>query len=391
MRRTYLDYQATTPLDPRVLDAMLPYLTERFGNAASAAHAYGWEAEAAVKVARQQVAGALGAHPDEIVWTSGATEAINLALKGVAEVAPGRHLVTLATEHPATLDTCRSLEARGFAVTYLPVDEMGVVEPSTVAAALRTDTCLVSVAHANNEIGTVQDIRAIGKLVRAAGALFHVDAAQTFGKLPIDVAEIDLLSLSAHKLYGPKGVGALYVRRRNPRVRLAPQLHGGGHQRGMRSGTLNVPGIVGLGMATQLALAELASEATRQTLLRDRLWERLSVLEHIKLNGHPTQRLPGNLNVSFAQAPADAVLARIPSLAISSGAACSSASLEPSHVLRAIGVPDELAKCTLRFGLGRPTTAEDVEAAADAVVAAVQAVRAANPMYALWLAQQASG
>jgi cysteine desulfurase len=391
MPRIYLDYQATTPLDPRVLEAMLPYLTERFGNAASAAHAFGWEAEAAVKVARGQVATALNAHPDEIVWTSGATEAINLAIKGVAEAAHGRHLVTLATEHPAVLDTCRALEARGFAVTYLPVDEQGVVEPAAVAAALRTDTCLVSVAHANNEIGTVQDIAAIGKLVRAAGALFHVDAAQTFGKLPIDVAEIDLLSLSAHKLYGPKGVGALYVRRRNPRVRLASQIHGGGHQRGMRSGTLNVPGIVGLGVATELAMAEMATEAPRLAALRDRLWQRLQVLEHVKLNGHPARRLPGNLNVSFAQAPADAVLARLPELALSSGAACSSASLEPSHVLRAIGVPDELAKCTLRFGLGRPTTAEDIEAVADAVIAAVTTVRVANPMYGVWLAQQVSG
>ncbi|MDB5096737.1 MAG: aromatic amino acid beta-eliminating lyase/threonine aldolase [Cyanobacteria bacterium RYN_339] len=383
MPRTYLDYQATTPLDPRVLEAMMPYLTERFGNAASASHPYGWEAEAAVKVARRQVADALGAHPDEIVWTSGATESINLALKGAAEAEQGggRHLVTLATEHPATLDTCRNLEARGWSVTYMPVDATGVVEPSAVAAALRPDTVLVSIAHANNEIGTVQAIAEIGALVRAAGALFHVDAAQSFGKLPLANIPVDLLSLSSHKLYGPKGVGALYVRRRDPRVRLVSQIHGGGHQRGLRSGTLNVPAIVGLGVATTLALAEMDTEHLRLTQLRDQLYRRLATLEGVTLNGHPTRRLAGNLNVSFAQAPADAVIARLTGLALSSGAACSSASLEPSHVLRAIGVPDGLAKCTLRFGLGRPTTRDEVEAAADQVIEAVQAVRAANPMY----------
>lgn len=388
MRRIYMDHQATTPVDPRVLDAMLPYFTERFGNPSSQ-HPYGWEAAEGVKAARQAVAWGLGARAEEIVWTSGATEATNLALKGVAEAYAdrGKHLITLATEHLATLDACRALEAQGWRVTYLPVDATGLVEGGAIAAAITPETVLVSVQHANNEIGTVQDLEAIAAEVKPHGVLLHVDAAQTFGKLPLDVTAmgIDLVSLSAHKFYGPKGVGALYVRRRQPRVRLQPQLHGGGHEHGLRSGTLNVPGIVGMGRAAELALDAMESESARLRELAADLLARLRAeLPDVRLNGHPTSRLPGNLHLSFELAPSDAVIAGLRGVALSSGSACASAKLQPSHVLGAIGLPAHLARNALRLGLGRETTPADVETTARSLIDVVRAVREGSPLYGLW-------
>lgn len=380
----YLDHHATTPVDPRVLDELLPYFTTHYGNAASRNHAYGWVAEEAVEQARSRIARLIGTSPKEIVFTSGATESINLALKGAAEVyAPkGRHLITTATEHKATLDTMAHLEAQGFEVTRLEVDAYGRVSPDALAAALRPDTILVSVIHGNNEVGTLNDLAALGARCRAQGALFHVDAAQTVGKVPVDVEamQVDLLSISGHKLYAPKGVGALYVRRRNPRVRLAPQIHGGGHERGLRSGTLNVPGIVGLGKACAIASEAMADEATRLTCLRDRLLSGLqAALPGVRLNGHPTERLPGNLNVSFEGVAGENLMSGLREIAVSSGSACTSASLEPSHVLKAMGIPEPLIHGSIRFGLGRRTTEAEVDRALEVVIAQVQKTREASP------------
>lgn len=379
-RPIYLDNHATTPVDPRVVEAMVPFFTEHFGNPASATHAYGWEAEAAVKRARETIATAINASPEEIVFTSGATEANNLAIKGVAEAyfAKGQHIVTVQTEHNAVLDPCAYLETLGFEVTYLPVQANGLVDLEVVAKALRDDTVLVSVMAANNEIGVLQPLAEIGALCRDRAILFHSDAAQAIGKIPLDVQamQIDLLSLTAHKVYGPKGIGGLYVRRRNPRVNLAAQLHGGGHERGMRSGTLYTPQIVGFAKAVELGLAEMESEGQRLTTLRDRLWESLQPLEGVYLNGHPSQRLPGNLNVSFAGVDGQALLLGLRStVALSSGAACSTASTAPSHVLKALGRENALAYASLRFGLGRWTTEAEIDPVAAAVVATVQALR----------------
>jgi cysteine desulfurase len=382
----YLDYQATTPLDPRVLDAMLPYFREKFGNAASRNHAFGWEAEKGVDLARAQIAALIGGEPKEIVFTSGATEANNLAIKGVAEMyrEKGRHLISAPTEHKAVLDPLKRLEQEGCEVTLLPVDRHGSIRLEELAKAIRPDTILVTLMAANNEIGTLHPLAAIGRLCKERGVLFHTDATQGVGKIAIDVEAmgIDLLSLSGHKLYGPKGVGALHVRRRNPRVRLSPQMDGGGHERGMRSGTLNVPGIVGLGKACELAAAELHGEMLRLAKLRERMWARLKAdLDEIHLNGHPTERLPGNLNVSFAYVEGEGLMMGMSDLAVSSGSACTSASLEPSYVLKAIGVGDDLAHTSIRFGIGRFTTEEEVDFAAQRVVAAVKRLRAMSPLY----------
>ena len=381
----YLDHHATTPVDSRVLDAMLPYFTRLYGNAASRNHAFGWAAEEAVEQARSQVARILGSSAKEIVFTSGATESINLALKGAAEIyaAKGKHLITSAVEHKATLDTCTYLESQGFRVTVLGVDRYGRVRPEELEAALTPETILVSLIHGNNEVGTLHDLATLGAICRAHGALFHVDAAQTVGKVALDVEAmgIDLLSISGHKLYAPKGVGALYVRRKNPRVRLAPQMHGGGHERGLRSGTLNVPGIVGLGKACEVAMAEMAEEAARVGGLRDRLFEGLtSALPGVALNGHPTERLPGNLNVSFEGVAGENLMSGLTGIAVSSGSACTSASLEPSHVLTAMGIPDDLIHGSIRFGLGRGTTEAEIDRTLSTVIEQVRKVRAASPL-----------
>jgi cysteine desulfurase len=421
-----MDHHATTPLDGRVLEAMTPYLREDFGNAASRTHAFGWKAEAAVEHARGQVAALIGASPKEIVFTSGATESNNLALKGVMEAyrTKGDHLVTVVTEHKAVLDPCKRLERmrqehldelqrlrelmpdapqgqaldedpvlrawqaaarRGGRVTYVPVAPDGRVNLDTLAAAMTESTVLVSVMLANNEVGTVQPIRDIGRLCRERGVLFHCDAAQGAGKVPFDVNldNVDLASLSAHKLYGPKGVGALYVRQK-PRVRVAPLLDGGGHERGLRSGTLNVPAIVGFGKAAEIARLEWAAEAERILALRERLRERLEAqLDLITVNGSLEHRLPGNLNVSFAYVDSDALLTKLRDIALSSGSACTSASVEPSYVLRALGVKPELARGALRFGLGRFTSEEEVDYVAQRVVETVRTLRQENPLYTL--------
>lgn len=367
-RPIYLDYQATTAVDPQVLAAMLPYFTEMFGNPASTTHGYGWEAQAAVEQAREAIASLIGAQPEEIVFTSGATEANNLAIKGVAEayLRRGQHVVTVATEHNAVLDPCRYLESLGFELTILPVEPDGLVELDRLDQALRTDTLLVSVMAANNEIGVLQPLDQIGQLCRDRGVLFHTDAAQALGKIPLDMAElpVDLMSLTAHKLYGPKGIGALYVRRRDPRVQLAPQLHGGGHERGRRSGTLYTPQIVGFAKALEVAIATQATETVRVAQLRDRLWAGLHPLGDIQLNGHPQQRLAGNLNLSIPGVDSQALLLAIqPYLAVSSGSACSSANPTPSHVLLALGRSPQLARSSLRFGLGRWTTEAEIDQA----------------------------
>ncbi len=380
----YLDYHATTPVDRRVIDAMLPYFGERFGNAASRSHRFGWEAEKAVDLARRRIAALAGATAREIVFTSGATESNNLALKGVMEAyrSKGSHLDTMATDHKAVLDPARRLERQGCRLTVLPPEPDGLLSLDRLRAALEADTVLVSVMVANNEIGVIQPVREIGAICRERGILFHTDAAQAFGKIPVDVERdgIDMLSVSAHKLYGPKGVGALYVRRRNPRVQVAAQMDGGGHEAGMRSGTLNVPAIVGFGQACAIAAAEMASEAARLAGLRDRLRERLEAdLAGVHVNGSRERRLPGNLNVSFAGVDGDALLMSMPDLALSTGSACSSATVEPSHVLRALGVGEERARGALRFGLGRWNTAEEVEYAAGRIVEAVGKLRALRP------------
>ncbi len=374
----YLDNNATTRPDPRVVDAMLPFLGEMYGNASSQGHAFGWQAEEAVEQARGHVARLVGAEPREIVWTSGATEADNLALKGVLMQQPGAHLVTVATEHPAILETACALQSAGHAVTFLGVGTDGLLDLQELEAALTERTALVSVMLANNEIGTLQPLAEIGHLCRARGVLFHSDAAQGADKIAVDVQaqNIDLLSLSAHKMHGPQGVGALYVRRRNPRVHLLPQMHGGGQERGVRSGTLNVPGIVGFGKAAALALAEREADAAHVTGLRDRLWRALqNGIPDVRLNGHPTQRLPNNLNVTFPGVESDALLANLPGLALSSGSACASGAAHGSPVLAALGVSDADARATLRFGLSRFTTEDEIDRAADALTQAVRRLR----------------
>jgi cysteine desulfurase len=381
----YLDNNATTRVDPRVVEAMLPYFTEKYGNAASRHHVFGRQAEAAVETAREQVAALLSASPREIIFTSGATESDNLAIKGVAAMHRGQgdHLVTVATEHHAVLDPCKRLAREGFRVTFLPVDEYGRVTTDQVADALTEKTILVSVMAANNEIGTLQPIAAIGKLCKDRGVLFHTDAVQAAGKLPLDVQAmgIDLLSLSAHKMYGPKGVGALFVRRRNPHVRLEPLFDGGGHERGLRSGTLPVPLLVGLGEACELCRQEMASETERLTRLREKLRAGImNQLEGVRLNGHPTERLAGNLNLSFGNVQGEALLMSLRDIAISSGSACTSAQPEPSYVLKALGLDDDLAHASIRFGLGRFTTEPEIDYTIAAVVRAVRHLRSLNPL-----------
>ena len=380
----YMDYHATTPVDGRVLDAMLPFFKEKFGNAASR-HATGWAAEDAVENAREQVSRLIGAQPKDIVFTSGATESNNLAIKGAAGVYRDRemHIVTQTTEHHAVLDPVRTLKQQGFQVSILPVDRSGQVHPEAVANAITDSTVLVSIMAANNEIGTLQPIAEIGRICRERGVIFHTDAAQAVGKIPVDVARmgIDLLSISAHKLYGPKGVGALYVRSR-PRIRLVPQMDGGGHEQGMRSGTLNVPGAVGLGAACEIACQEMADEAARIRKLRDRLQEKiLTGLGDVHLNGHPQDRLDGNLNLSFAHIDGESLLMGLSEIALSSASACTSATLEPSYVLRAIGVGSDLARGSIRFGLGRFNTKAEVDYVADRVIAEVTRLRDISPYH----------
>lgn len=379
-RPIYLDCNATTPVDSTVLEAMLPFFTEYFGNPSSLSHAYGWEAAAGVKTAREMLAAAINAEPGEIVFTSGATEANNLAIKGVAEsyMSEGKHIITVTTEHSAVLEPCRYLERLGFRVAYLPVDSDGLISLSALEQAFESDTILVSIMAANNETGVLQPIEAIGQLCHDQGVIFHTDAAQALGKIPIDVRsmQIDVLSMTAHKLYGPKGIGALYVRRKNPRVQLSPQFHGGGQERGLRSGTLYPPQIVGFGAAVRLALETLDDEHKRLTGLRDRLWQHLSKLSNIHLNGHPTHRLPNNLNISIAGVNINILLLQLQSeVALSTGSACSSGKTSPSHVIKALGRRDELAKSTLRFGLGRYTTVEDIDRAGAWVVKSIEKVR----------------
>jgi len=382
----YLDNNATTPVDPRVLDKMLPFYREKFGNAASRNHRFGWEAEKAVENARQQVASLIGASPKEIIWTSGATESNNIAIKGTAHMyrAKGRHIVIQVTEHKAVIDPCKYLENEGFRVTRLPVTKTGRIDLDELRAALCEDTILVSIMFANNEIGTVQPIAEIGALCKEKGIIFHTDATQAFGKMDLDVESmgIDLLSCSGHKIYGPKGVGALYVRRKNPRVRCEAVLHGGGHERGMRSGTLNVPGIVGLGTAAELAQSEMQEEGIRLARLRDRLWEGLRrKLDEIFFNGDPDHRLPNTLNVSFAYVEGESLMMGFNNIAVSSGSACTSASLEPSYVLKSLGVSEDLAHSSIRFSLGRFNTADEIEQTIDQVTSTVKKLRDMSPLY----------
>ncbi|PYS96842.1 MAG: IscS subfamily cysteine desulfurase [Acidobacteria bacterium] len=386
MASIYMDNHATTRVDPRVLEAMLPFFTTEFGNAASKSHAFGWRAEEAVTRARTQIARLLNADPKEVVFTSGATESNNLALVGAFEAAAGRgeHVITGATEHPAVLDVVARLEARGARVTILPVDRTGLIDPDALRRAITDRTVLVSLMFANNEVGTIHPVAAIGALCKERGVLFHTDAAQAAGKVPVDVQAmgIDLLSLSAHKVYGPKGAGALYVRRKNPRVILEPMLHGGGHERGLRPGTLNVPGIVGLAAALEIARAEMPLEARRLGALRDRLQEGiLARVEDVQVNGHPTARLPHNLSLSFAYVEGEALLMALDDVAVSSGSACSSEKKEPSHVLRAMGLSDTQAQTSLRFGLGRFNTEQEVEHVIGRVAEAVARLREISPLY----------
>jgi cysteine desulfurase len=380
----YLDYSATTPVDPRVVDRMVPWLGQHFGNPASRSHAFGWEAEQAVEEAREHVAALVGCDAKELVWTSGATESINLAVKGAAHFyrERGRHLVTVKTEHKATLDTMRELEREGCEVTYLDVRDDGLIEMDALKAALRPDTVLVSVMLVNNEIGTIQDIPAIGALCREKGILFHVDAAQATGKVEIDLSglPVDLMSFSAHKTYGPKGVGALYVRRK-PRVRIEAQIHGGGHERGMRSGTLPTHQIVGMGEAFRIARAEMKTENERIRMLRDKLWRGLCAMEEVYVNGDMERRVPHNLNVSFNYVEGESLIMAIKDLAVSSGSACTSASLEPSYVLRALGRSDELAHSSIRFSVGRFTTEEEVDYAVRLIQDKVGRLREMSPLW----------
>ena len=382
----YMDNHSTTQCDPRVVDAMLPYFTEKFGNAASRNHSFGWEGEEGVDYARKQIAKLINADAKEIVFTSGATESDNLALKGVVEMykEKGDHIITSSTEHRAILDAAKSLEKRGAKVTYLPVDKFGMVNPEDIRNAITDKTILISVMLANNEIGTINPVKEIGKIAKEKGVLFHCDATQGVGKIPVDVQDmgIDLMSFTSHKIYGPKGVGALYVRRKAPRVRLVPMIDGGGHERGMRSGTLPVSSIVGFGKAVELCAQEMAEETIRTKALRDRLHEGIaSALEEAYLNGHPTERLPGNLNISFAYVEGEALLMGVKEIALSSGSACTSATLEPSYVLRALGVGSDLAHSSIRFGIGRFTTAEEVEYTIDRMIKAVNHLREMSPLY----------
>lgn len=383
----YMDHHATTPVDPRVLEAMLPCFKEHFGNAASRNHPFGWQAEKLVEKARAQVARLIHADPKEIVFTSGATESDNLALKGVAGMyrEKGNHLVTQVTEHKAVLDTAKYLEKQGLKVTYLPIDRQGLVDPGDVARTLTEKTILVSIMAANNEIGVLQPFEEIGKITKQKGVLLHADGAQAVGKIPIDAEKmgIDLLSFTSHKMYGPKGIGALYIRRKNPRVRITPLIHGGGHERGTRSGTLNVPAIVGFGKASEIACEELSQEAERLLRLRKRLHEAITRdLDQVYLNGHPEKRLPGSLNLSFAFVEGESLLMAInQEIAVSSGSACMSATLEPSYVLKALGVGENLAHTSIRFGLGRFNTEEEVDYVAQRVVEAVKRLREMSPLY----------
>jgi cysteine desulfurase len=382
----YMDYHATTPVDPRVVDAMLPYFTQHFGNPASRNHSFGWEAEEAIEAARKQVADLIGANVKEIIFTSGATEANNLAIKGAAEMyrEKGNHIITCVTEHKAVIDTCKKLEKQGSRVTYLPVQKDGRISLDELQAAITDKTILITIMAANNEIGVLQPIAEIGAIAKAKGILFHTDAVQAVGKVPFDVNQnkVDLVSLSAHKLYGPKGVGALYVRRRNPRVLLAEQISGGGHERGMRSGTLNVPGIVGLGAAAALAKAEMATEAARLSALRDRLNQKFHEnLDEIYVNGSMEHRLPHNLNISFAYVEGESLLMGINDVAVSSGSACTSASLEPSYVLKALGAGDDLAHSSIRFGLGRWSSEEEVDYVVEKLTSVVRRLREMSPLY----------
>ncbi|MEM6671343.1 MAG: IscS subfamily cysteine desulfurase [Planctomycetota bacterium] len=382
----YLDYQATTPVDERVLEAMLPFFTNEFGNAASRSHAFGWKAEEAVDTARNQIASIMNASPKEIVFTSGSTEAINLAMKGVGDMygSKGKHVITSLAEHKAVLDTAKHMEKEGFEVTYLHPNDKGAVTAEQVRDAIRDDTILVSLMWANNEVGTVNPIREIGAVCRERGILFFTDATQAVGKIPVDVQadNIDLLCLSGHKVYGPKGVGCLYVRRRNPRVRLVAQMDGGGHERGMRSGTLNVPGIVGLGAACAVAEQDLEKDMAHSIALRERFEKRIfDALDYVEINGDADSRLPGCSNLSFAYVEGESLIMGFKDLAVSSGSACTSASLEPSHVLQSMGVGDELAHSSIRFGFGRKTTEADVDFAADQVIEAVKKLRELSPLY----------
>jgi cysteine desulfurase len=381
-----MDNHATTQMDPRVLDAMMPYLTDTFGNAASRNHAFGWEAEVGVETAREQIAKLIGATAKEIIFTSGATEGNNLAIKGVAEMyrERGNHIITQVTEHKAVLDTCKRMEKYGFRVTYLPVNKDGLIEMDDLKRAIEDKTILVSIMFANNEIGTVQPIAEIGKLCHEKGIVFHTDGVQAVGKIPVDVQamNIDVLTLSGHKLYGPKGVGAMYVRRRNPRIQIAAQIDGGGHERGMRSGTLNVPGIVGLGKACELCQQEMAAEAVREQKMRDHLKQKFeNALDYVHVNGSWEHRLPGNLNMSFVYVEGESLLMGINDVAVSSGSACTSATLEPSYVLKALGLGDDVAHSSIRFGLGRFNTMEEVDYVGDKIIDVVQKLRELSPLY----------
>ncbi|MDE3136455.1 MAG: IscS subfamily cysteine desulfurase [Acidobacteriota bacterium] len=384
----YMDNHATTPVDPRVVEAMLPFFTDRFGNAASRNHSFGWTAEEAVENARAQIARLINASPKEIIFTSGATESDNLAIKGVAEMyrEKGNHIITQATEHKAVLDTCKRLEKYGYEVTYLPVEKDGQVNLEDLERAITPKTILITIMYANNEIGTVQPVAEIGRIAKAHNVLFHVDGVQAVGKIPVDVQKdgIHLMSISAHKIYGPKGVGALYVRRKNPRVQVASQIDGGGHERGMRSGTLNVPGIVGLGKACEICQEEMATESVRMAALRDRLKHAImGKLDEVYINGSLEHRLPNNLNISFAYVEGESLLMGINDVAVSSGSACTSATLEPSYVLKALGVGEDLAHTSIRFGLGRFNTEEEVDYVAQRVVETVSRLRELSPLYDL--------
>ena len=381
----YMDNHATTPMDPRVLDTMLPYFGKIFGNAASRNHQFGWEAEQAVDLAREQIAKLINCTPKEIIFTSGATESNNLAIKGIAEMyrEKGNHIITQVTEHKAVLDTCKKLEKMGYEVTYLPVETDGLISVEKLAAAITPRTILVTIMFANNEIGVIQPIPEIGKLCHEKGILFHTDAVQAVGKIPVDVQKmnIDVLSLSGHKIYGPKGVGALYVRRRNPRVQITEQINGGGHERGMRSGTLNVPGIVGLGKACEIAGTEMVEETARLTELRDYLEQKFeAALDYIHVNGNMAHHLPGNLNMSFVHVEGESLLMGINDIAVSSGSACTSATLEPSYVLKALGLGDDVAHSSIRFGLGRFNTKAEVDYVSDKVITVVKHLREMSPL-----------
>jgi len=382
----YMDNHYTTQCDPRVVEAMLPYFTEKYGNSASRNHSFGWEAEEGVDQARKQIAKIINADSKEIVFTSGATESDNLALKGVAEMyrEKGDHIITSSTEHRAVIDTAKALEKKGVKVTFLPVDKAGMINPDDVREAITDKTILISIMLANNEIGTIHPVKEIGKIAKEKGVLFHCDATQGVGKIPVDVQDmgIDLMSFTAHKIYGPKGIGALYVRRKRPRVRLVPMIDGGGHERGMRSGTLPVPLVVGFGKAVELCEQEMATESVRIKDLRDRLQDGImGAMEEVYLNGHPTERLPGNLNISFAYVEGEALLMGVKEIALSSGSACTSATLEPSYVLRALGVGSDLAHSSIRFGIGRFTTPEEVDYTIDRMIKAVNHLREMSPLY----------